>query len=551
MAATLPFSYPLDPTGINPANLVVGEIHTTLNRTTRAVVTNYGAFFGSSMVIKDLATGVNLTSSQWYPAQLYTQPTLQYGAPIYSLIMITDATVSDNIALTYQALGGPYSTSQSALVDYINNLDLDSRPASWPDIINKPDAFTPSPHLHDVGTIYGFEYIVQALDNLTYAIQVGDAAYNDSLLAYVDAQNSNLSAQLSALQAQLTAHINNVSNPHQVTAAQVGAYTKAQSDSNLNAATTSLNTSIAQVQTNLNAHTANTNNPHSTTAAQVGAYTTAQSDSNLSSAVTTLNTAIGTVQTNLTSHTSNVSNPHQTTAAQVGAMTTAQTNSAIAASAATLNTSISTVSNNLASHVANTSNPHQTTAAQLGVYTTAQSDSIMAANVNNLQANINTKAAASLPFAYLNNTVTFADIHATGTIYSNNDVWAFNSDERIKRDFQSIPDPISLVMQLGGYFHRYKPEFAEVCDVDAEEWYVGVKAQEVEKVLPMIVGLAPFDRDPVTGESISGENYLTVKYEKIVPLLIEAIKHLSNDLGQVKMEFAKLERKLIAPRAKR
>jgi hypothetical protein len=494
MASTLPFSYPLDPSGSNPANLVVGEIHTTLNRSIRAVVTNYGAFFGGSMVIKDLATGLNLNTSQWYPAQLYTQPTLQFGSPIYSLIMITDGTVSDNIALTYQAVGGPYSTSQQALVDYINNLDLDSRPVSWPAIINKPDGYTPSPHLQDVGTVYGFEYIVQSLDRLTYAIQVGDAAYNDSLLAYVDAQNTGLSNELAALQAQLTAHITNYLNPHQVTAAQVGAYTKSQSDSNL------------------------------------------------SSAVATLNTSIGTVQTNLTTHTSNTNNPHQVTAAQVGAMTTAQTNSAIAAASTTLNTSITTVQNNLTSHVQNTSNPHATTAAQVGAYTTTQSDANLASAVSTLNASIATKAAASLPFAYQNNTVTFADIHASGTIYSSNDVWAFNSDERIKRDFKSIADPLSLIMQLGGYFHRYKPEFAQICAVDPEDWYVGVKAQEVEKVLPMIVGLAPFDRDTITGESISGENYLTVQYERLAPLFIEAIKHLSNELGQVKMELEKLQR---------
>jgi uncharacterized FlaG/YvyC family protein len=542
MASTLPFSYPLDPSGSNPANLVVGEIHTTLNRSIRAVVTNYGAFFGGSMVIKDLATGLNLNTSQWYPAQLYTQPTLQFGSPIYSLIMITDGTVSDNIALTYQAVGGPYSTSQQALVDYINNLDLDSRPVSWPAIINKPDGYTPSPHLQDVGTVYGFEYIVQSLDRLTYAIQVGDAAYNDSLLAYVDAQNTGLSNELAALQAQLTAHINNISNPHQVTAAQVGAYTKSQSDSNLSSAVATLNTSIGTVQTNLTTHINNISNPHEVTAAQVGAYTTAQSDSNLNAAVTTLNTSISTVQTNLTSHTSNTNNPHQVTAAQVGAMTTAQTNSAIAAASTTLNTSITTVQNNLTSHVQNTSNPHATTAAQVGAYTTTQSDANLASAVSTLNASIATKAAASLPFAYQNNTVTFADIHASGTIYSSNDVWAFNSDERIKRDFKSIADPLSLIMQLGGYFHRYKPEFAQICAVDPEDWYVGVKAQEVEKVLPMIVGLAPFDRDTITGESISGENYLTVQYERLAPLFIEAIKHLSNELGQVKMELEKLQR---------
>lgn len=54
----------------------------------------------------------------------------------------------------------------------------------------------------------------------------------------------------------LTAHTSNTSNPHSVTAAQVGADPSG---------------SAAAVQSNLDAHTSNTSNPHSVTAAQVGA----------------------------------------------------------------------------------------------------------------------------------------------------------------------------------------------------------------------------------------------------------------------------------------
>ena len=52
---------------------------------------------------------------------------------------------------------------------------------------------------------------------------------------------------------------------------------------------------------------------------------------------------------------------------------------------------------------------------------------------------------------------------------------------------------------------------------------VGLIAQEINDVLPEVIEKAPFDTDKY-GNSISGENYLTVMYERVVPLLIEALK---------------------------
>ena len=74
---------------------------------------------------------------------------------------------------------------------------------------------------------------------------------------------------------------------------------------------------------------------------------------------------------------------------------------------------------------------------------------------------------------------------------------------------------------------------------------VGVIAQEVEKVLPQIVVPAPFDiaQDADGNEySKSGENYKTVQYDKLVPLLIEAIKEQQETIINLQRRIEDLEK---------
>jgi hypothetical protein len=114
----------------------------------------------------------------------------------------------------------------------------------------------------------------------------------------------------------------------------------------------------------------------------------------------------------------------------------------------------------------------------------------------------------------------------TGEIRATNAITSYYSDERLKTDITEISGALDKVMQLRGVTFRAN-ELAESFGYANSKEQVGVIAQDVEKVLPQIVVPAPFDIMQLQeGVEISrsGENYKTVHYEKLVPLLIQAIK---------------------------
>jgi hypothetical protein len=111
-----------------------------------------------------------------------------------------------------------------------------------------------------------------------------------------------------------------------------------------------------------------------------------------------------------------------------------------------------------------------------------------------------------------------------GAIYAANDVVAYaTSDQRLKKYPKNIPNALEKVTKINGvnFIWRKADEEIQKNVHSFEGRDVGVLAQEIEKVLPEVVTT----RD--TG-------YKAVKYEKIVPLLIEAIKELKLEVDELK-----------------
>jgi hypothetical protein len=110
------------------------------------------------------------------------------------------------------------------------------------------------------------------------------------------------------------------------------------------------------------------------------------------------------------------------------------------------------------------------------------------------------------------------EIRATSTITSG------FSDDRLKTRLGVIEGALDKVRSLSGFYYEAN-ETAKALGLSAGR-EVGVSAQQVQAVQPEVVAPAPVD-----------DKYLTVRYERLVPLLIEAIKELDVEIQSIKAQL--------------
>lgn len=111
------------------------------------------------------------------------------------------------------------------------------------------------------------------------------------------------------------------------------------------------------------------------------------------------------------------------------------------------------------------------------------------------------------------------NITAGGTIRADGDVVAYyTSDKNLKTNIEKIENALEKTTRLNGVTFNWN-ELA--VDKDPAVREPGVLAQDLLEVLP----------EAVTERA---DGYLAVRYEKMVPLLIEAIKELKNEIDQLK-----------------
>ena len=97
----------------------------------------------------------------------------------------------------------------------------------------------------------------------------------------------------------------------------------------------------------------------------------------------------------------------------------------------------------------------------------------------------------------------------------------------MKENIIQINKPLDKINEIKGVFFNWKEGHEDIHQFKGED--IGVIAQDVEKVVPHITNI----------NSVNG--YYGVRYEKLTPLLIEAIKELNKKVDELQEEIKRLK----------
>ena len=108
-----------------------------------------------------------------------------------------------------------------------------------------------------------------------------------------------------------------------------------------------------------------------------------------------------------------------------------------------------------------------------------------------------------------------------GEIRATNNITAFFSDDRLKTRLKNIEEALEKISTLDAFY--YIPNKTAIDLGYEEEQHIGLSAQQVNKIFPEVVRPAPID-----------DKYLTIQYDKLIPLLVAGIKELKEEVSSLK-----------------
>lgn len=270
---TAGLSYPFDPTGTLATNRITNEqqIITAQNgHGYHFIVPNLAPYFEDSLklsyrdpqgVYRPLIKNVD-----WYSSHTFIQASRACAKPISGSISFLNNQLTGVVTLEYQTVGGSWTLDPAKIAQILADKLNNPRITTWEEVVGYPIKFPVIDHEWDLVDLVGMSSAVEVLKRIEDQLRQSG-------------------------QSGLAEHIANKNNPHGVDKSQVGLgqvnnyatatpeQTSAGLLDTLYVTPLGLATAIrVGVGSNLKTHLEDWSNPHRVTAAQTGAYSKAEAD---------------------------------------------------------------------------------------------------------------------------------------------------------------------------------------------------------------------------------------------------------------------------------
>lgn len=215
-------SYPVDYTGQAASNRIVDEQIVVLppgDRLFHFTMPMFAPFYedGHSLKMRDINNNVTpLTLGvDYYLSHKFMDASLATMHPIWGSVSFLKP-LSGTLLMTYQTLGGVWTIDSATIASILMNTVQNPRITTWEQVVARPIDFPVVDHPWDLADMVGMSQILDVLNNF--------------YTAYLTSLDPNSGGTGTSI---ILDHINNRNNPHQVTAAQAGAYSTLQIDTML------------------------------------------------------------------------------------------------------------------------------------------------------------------------------------------------------------------------------------------------------------------------------------------------------------------------------
>ena len=179
-------TYPLDTTGISPANLVRDEPHvlTEINDATyRIIIPDFAPFYQDNFQLRysDGAGNISILEKgiDFDFCLPYMDASRAIGKYLFGALTIHNAYVQGYLAVDYQTLGDKWVADKNYVLEQLVEHNYNPRVVYWDQLTNVQQTFPPTSHAQDYDTIYGQKSVIEAIDKIIAAILAGPSATND------------------------------------------------------------------------------------------------------------------------------------------------------------------------------------------------------------------------------------------------------------------------------------------------------------------------------------------------------------------------------------